>query len=239
MPVSSSRSLPIIDDAMQVARAVADQHRALDRRADLAVLQLVGLGALEDVLARRDVDLSAAERHRVDAVLHRRDDLLRIAAAREHVGVGHARHRHVARRFRAVRCRSASCPSGARSAGPACSRRGCRPRSARCLLVGVPSSSMVSEPRRSVIVPSSTTVTPLAATCWPSRPGEGRGLLAIEVAFEPVADRLVQHHAGPAGAEHDVEFAGRGGDGFEIDQRLTHRVVDRAPSSCRSAMKRA
>src|SRR4051794_134317 len=26
-------------DAMQVARAVADQHRALDRRADLAVLQ--------------------------------------------------------------------------------------------------------------------------------------------------------------------------------------------------------
>src|SRR6185312_9189748 len=30
-------------DAMQVARAVADQHRPLDRRADLAVLEPVGL----------------------------------------------------------------------------------------------------------------------------------------------------------------------------------------------------
>src|SRR6185295_751140 len=65
-------------DAMQVARTVADQHRTLDRRADLAVLQSVGLGALEHVFARRDVDLPAAERHRIDAVLDRCDDLLRI-----------------------------------------------------------------------------------------------------------------------------------------------------------------
>src|SRR5262245_55488626 len=39
-------------DAMQVGRPVADQHGALQRRADLAVLDLVGLGALEHVLAR-------------------------------------------------------------------------------------------------------------------------------------------------------------------------------------------
>src|ERR1700738_4761411 len=70
-------------DAVQVARTVADQHRAFDRRADLAVLQFVGLGALEHIFARRDVDLSAAERDRVDAVLHRRDDLGGIAPARQ------------------------------------------------------------------------------------------------------------------------------------------------------------
>src|SRR6185295_15985792 len=59
-------------DAMQIARAVADQHRALDRRADLAVFQSVGLGALEHVFTGHNVDLPAAERHRIDAVLHRR-----------------------------------------------------------------------------------------------------------------------------------------------------------------------
>ena len=34
----------------------------------------------------------------------------------------------------------------------------------------LPSSSTLSEPRRSAIVPSSSTVTPLAATRWPMRP---------------------------------------------------------------------
>src|SRR5690349_25116393 len=52
-------------NAMQIGRSVADQHRALERRADLAVLDLIGLGALEDVFARGDVDLSAAEAHRI------------------------------------------------------------------------------------------------------------------------------------------------------------------------------
>src|SRR5258708_4015344 len=57
-------------DAMQVSRAVANQHRALQRRADLAVLDLVGLGALEHVFSRSYVDLAAAEVHGIDAVLH-------------------------------------------------------------------------------------------------------------------------------------------------------------------------
>ena len=57
--------------------------------------------------------------------------------------------------------------------------------------------------------------------------GEGRRALAVEVAFEAVADRFVQQHAGPAGAEHDRHFAGRRGDRFEIDQRLRERDVDR------------
>src|SRR5262249_32439096 len=40
--------------------------------------------------------------------------------------------------------------------------------------------------------------------------GECRGAAAIEIAFEPVADRLVQHHARPARPEHDVHFTGGG-----------------------------
>src|SRR6185437_15120608 len=41
--------------------------------------------------------------------------------------------------------------------------------------------------------------------------------------------RLVQHHAGPAGAEHDIHFAGRCRHGFQIDQRLADRAVGRLP----------
>ena len=69
--------------------------------------------------------------------------------------------------------------------------------------VGTPSSSTLSEPRRLAMVPSSTTVTSSEATFWPSRPGEGRGLLAVEIALEPVADRLVEEDARPARPEHD------------------------------------
>ncbi len=93
--------------------------------------------------------------------------------------------------------------------------------------VGVPSSSIESEPRRFDSVPSSTTVTPFDGDALAHQAGEGRGLLAVEVAFEPVADRLVQHHARPAGAEHDVHLAGRRRHRVEIDQRLAHRLVDR------------
>src|SRR5208282_2772284 len=82
-------------DAVQVGRAVADEHGALDRRAALAVLDAVGLGAFEHVFARGNVDLAAAEMHGVDAVLHRSDDFAGVARAGEHVGVGHPRHRHV------------------------------------------------------------------------------------------------------------------------------------------------
>ena len=58
--------------------------------------------------------------------------------------------------------------------------------------------------------------------------GEGRGLFAVEVAFEPVTDRFVQHDAGPARAEHHVHLAGGRRYRFEIDQGLADGVVDRA-----------
>jgi hypothetical protein len=40
-------------DAGQSIRTVADQHGALDRRANLAVFDLIGLGAGEDELSQR------------------------------------------------------------------------------------------------------------------------------------------------------------------------------------------
>src|SRR5271154_6965281 len=89
-------------DTVQVGRAVADQHRALDRRADFAVLDAVGLGALEHIFAGGDVDLAAAEIGGVDAVLNRGDDLAGIFCAGEHVSVGHARHRHMRKAFAAA-----------------------------------------------------------------------------------------------------------------------------------------
>ena len=90
----------------------------------------------------------------------------------------------------------------------------------------LPSSSTLSEPRRSGMVPSSSTVTPLAATRWPMRPAKALRALAVEVAFQPVADGLVQQHAGPARAEHDGHLAGRRRARFEVGQRGVHGLVD-------------
>ena len=52
-------------------------------------------------------------------------------------------------------------------------------------LVGVPSSSIESEPRREAMVPSSTTVTPLAATCWPIRPANAEVFLRLKSPSSP------------------------------------------------------
>src|SRR5579875_1200062 len=68
-------------DAAQIGRPVADQHGALDGRTEPAVLDLVRLGALENIFPRGDVDLAAAEAHRVEPVLHRGNDLFRIMDA--------------------------------------------------------------------------------------------------------------------------------------------------------------
>ena len=95
--------------------------------------------------------------------------------------------------------------------------------------VGVPSSSMVSEPRRCSIAPSSMTVTPGVGNALADPAREGRRALAVEVAFEPVADRFVQQHAGPAGAHHDRHLASRRGDRIRgSTSAWAKRHVDRA-----------
>src|SRR5690606_13709135 len=75
--------------------AVADQGRALDRGGNAPVLNQVGLAGGKHELAAGDVQLAAAEVGAVDTLLHRADDLLRLALPGQHVGVGHARHRQM------------------------------------------------------------------------------------------------------------------------------------------------
>ena len=59
----------------------------------------------------------------------------------------------------------------------------------------------------------------------PHQAGKGAGLLAVEVALEPMADRLVQQYPGPSRTEHHIHFACRRIDRLQIDQRLTQRFV--------------
>ena len=132
-PSSSFRSLPTMRHARQHIRSVADQRRALDRRAEPAVLDQVGLARREHELAGGDVDLAAAEIDRVDAVLDRGDDLLRVVRAGAHVGVGHARQRHVREGFAPAIAGRARAHQARVDACPAYSRAGCRSRSARAL----------------------------------------------------------------------------------------------------------
>src|ERR1700730_4163606 len=68
----------------------------------------------------------------------------------------------------------------------------------------------------------------LRCNTLPPQAGEGRSLLAVEVAFEAVAHRLVQHDARPTGPEHHVHLAGRGRDSLEIDQGLAHGIIGHA-----------
>src|SRR5574340_1775949 len=56
--------------------------------------------------------------------------------------------------------------------------------------------------------------------------------LAVEIALETVADRLVQQHAGPARAEHDGHLAGRRRSRFEVGQRRVDRLVDVRSELC-------
>ncbi len=47
-------------------------------------------------------------------------------------------------------------------------------------------------------------------------PGKSRRALAVEIALQPVTDRFVQQHAGPARSEHDGHLAGRGRHGLQV-----------------------
>src|SRR5580658_556655 len=82
-------------DAGERRGAVADQGGALHRRAQLAVLDQVGLAALEDKLAAGGVDLAAVELGAVDAAVGGRDHVLELVGSAQHRGVGHPRHRQV------------------------------------------------------------------------------------------------------------------------------------------------
>ena len=56
-------------------------------------------------------------------------------------------------------------------------------------------------------------------------PAIGGTALAVEVAFQTVADRFVQQYAGPARAQYHRQRTGRRRNGFQIHQRLTQRFT--------------
>ncbi len=58
--------------------------------------------------------------------------------------------------------------------------------------------------------------------------GKGAGALAVEIAFQAMADRFMDQHARPAGAEQHGHLAGGGGDRAEIDLGLGQRLVNGA-----------
>ncbi len=55
--------------------------------------------------------------------------------------------------------------------------------------------------------------------------GVHRGALAVEIAFQAVADRFVQQHARPARSEHDRHHASRRIDRLQADQRLAQSLA--------------
>ena len=56
-------------------------------------------------------------------------------------------------------------------------------------------------------------------------PGVDTGALAVEVAFQAMADRLVQQHAGPAWPQHHRHHPGRGRDRLQVHQGLAQRLA--------------
>src|SRR3954452_2846451 len=95
----------VVGDAVDCCErldAVADQRRAAHGLRHLAVLDQVRLGDAEHEIARRRLDLSAAERDRVEAALDAGDQIVLRLRARREVGVRHARHRKVPERLAAT-----------------------------------------------------------------------------------------------------------------------------------------
>ncbi len=210
--------------------AVADQGRALDGGGDLAIFDEVSLGGGEDKLAGGDVHLTATEVGGINALLHRGDDLRRIILARQHVGVGHARHRH----------------GGVGFAAPVAGEW--HTHQASVLLVlqialedTVLDQHVVATRRPLVIDGDGATPTRqgaiiddgavLGGHLLADATGKCGRALAVEIPLQTMTYRLVQQHARPAGAQHHWHGTGWRVYGFQIDQCLTHRFTHIAKSA--------
>jgi hypothetical protein len=60
------------------------------------------------------------------------------------------------------------------------------------------------------------------------QPGKGRGLFAVEVGFEAVADCFMEQNSRPAGAEHDFHLARRSGYCAELQNRSARGFASQA-----------
>src|SRR5690606_15995727 len=183
----------------------------------------VSLAGGEHELAAGDVHLAAAEVGAVDTLLHRADDLLRIALPGQHVGVGHARHRQ-------VRVGLGATVIGGRHAHQAGVE----------LVLDIALEVAVLLPHTAVgaaalVVHAEPTPTPLQGALvdsgaqlggdlLPDPSAVGGAALAVEVALQTVADRLVQQYPGPARAHDHRHAAGGSSDRIQVHHRLAHRL---------------
>ena len=205
-------------DLFQRGGTVTDQGGAFDGFTDYTVADAVSLGAGKHEFAVGDIDLAAAEAHGVDAVFEGGDDACGVIFSAQHIGVGHARHRDMGETFAA-----------------AIAGRGDAHQAGVLAILHVADKNAVFDEGvfgggRAFVIKADR-----AATVWHGaviqhgdtgggdalthQARKGGGFLAVEIAFEPVADGFVQQYTRPAGAEDHIHGACGGGDGVEVDKR--------------------
>src|SRR5690606_21981270 len=211
-------------DAVHHLRTIANQRGAFHRRGDLAVLDEIGLTGGKHELAAGDIHLTAAQIGAVDPLLHRPDDLLRIALPGQHVGIGHARHGQMGIGL-------AAAVTGRRHA-----------HQARVQLVldvtlenavldqrgAVGLVTLVIDGQRTAAARQGTVVDDGAqAGCYfLAHPAAvGRAALAVEVTFQAMAHRLMQQHTGPTRTHHHRHAARRRRNGVEVYRGLAYRLA--------------
>ena len=175
-PSSSFRSLPTMETRVSTSGPLPISVAPLIGAVILAVFDQVGLRRGEHKFAVGDVDLAAAEIHRVDAILHGANDVFGIVLPGEHVGVGHARHGNVLVAFAAAVAGVGHAHQAGGKLVAQISLENSVFDQDRVSCVGWPSSSTLSEPRRQGMVPLSTTVHFSLATRLPIKSGESRSL---------------------------------------------------------------
>ena len=214
------------NDLVERGWAIANQGRALDRVAQLAILDQIGLGAAKYEFARHDVDLPAAKAFGEDTVFDAAQKFGRVVVAAAHEGVGHARHRCMRKTFAAA------------IAG------GLHTHQARIhavLHIGAQYAIFDQDiflSRRAFIINRQRPTAVLhraiidngdagRSNALANLAGKGAAALAVEIAFQAMADCLMQQHAGPAGTKQHGHFASRCSNRAQIGQRLRQCDVNR------------
>ena len=235
-------------DLRQRIRPIADQGRALHRRADLTVFNQVSFRCAKDEFAGGDIHLPAAEIHRVKPALHTAQHLFRRMGTAQHHRIRHARHRR-------MRIALAAAIAG----GGHAHQPGILP------ILQEPNQDAIFNQRGAPAWRAFIIHRQAAAPIWHSaviyhvhagggdtlakQAGKGGCLFAVVIAFQPMADRFMQQNAGPAGAEHHFHLSGRRGHAAQIHQRLAqsfihtalpgfsaqHAVIGKAPAGAEAA----
>src|SRR5208337_4234687 len=163
-------------------------------------------------------------RYRVETMLYRPEDILRIVVSRQHVSVGHARHWNVLVALAPAVAR----PGGLQDAG------------AQLIFEIAPQNSIFNQHcllRGLALIVHIQRTTPggdgsvidhgakLGSHALSDAAAEGGNPFAVEIRLEPVPDGLVQQDARPAWSQHHFHFTGRRLAGRELNDGLPRRLA--------------